>query len=89
MSIVGTEFPIKSYSDQTIEDFLRKIDGVYSKTSSGQKLWFIESDKTKHISKLIKEQKSGYFEKRTFHSSSAKPAKDCFYKDNYVYKYKR
>lgn len=91
MCMIGKKFAIEKNSKVDVENFLTKIDGVHSKIArGGQKLWFIENENTKHIKKLILEQKSFNKDKPKYeYEYEHKSSKECFYKDNYVYKYKR
>lgn len=86
--MIGKKFAVERNSKTDVENFLTKIDGVHSKIARGQKLWFIDNENTKHIKKLILEQKSFKQEKPKI-DYEHKSTKECFYKDNYVYKYKR
>lgn len=90
MYIIGKKLAAGASSSNGTADFLSQIEGVYTKTSLGRKLWFIENEKTKHICKLIMGQKpepERY--KKLRPEKNVKPLKECFYADNYVYKYKR
>lgn len=89
MYIIGKQLAAGTSPSIDTESFLSQIDGVYTKVSLGRKLWFIENEKTKHISKLIMEQKPPLRYEKLRPEKNVKPLKECFYADNYVYKYKR
>lgn len=89
-------------ADKTLHEihcYLRNIDGVYCSENPGGFLnWFVQSKEMKHITNFIIAQKPSQLK----HSCNKtinewvdtceypkSNRKECFYKDNYVYKYRR
>lgn len=80
-----------------IEDYMASIDGVYCIGARGGSVkWYIRSEESAHIQKLIQKQKRHVerspspkkFVAKKIENISVEP-KECFFKDNYAYKYKR
>lgn len=79
-----------------IKDYMASIDGVYCMARGGSVQWYIQSEESAHIQKLIQKQKRHVerspspkkFVAKKFLNKSTEP-KECFFKDNYAYKYKR
>lgn len=74
------------------KQYLESIDGVYSvKSHMDEELWFLNSQMSQHITRMIREQKPArdvVIEPRKS-AGSGEPKDVCFYKDNYAYRQKR
>lgn len=86
-----------------IKQYMASIDGVYCiGARAGPAKWYIHSDETVHIKKMIQKQKRSTerspVSKRSPVSrrivtkqflNKTTETEECFFKDNYAYKYKR
>lgn len=85
----GGNWPYLEKSSSDVFDYLSSIESVYcERGADGVQRWFVESERTKHISKLIRKQKKPekkYIQYK-FPSNDASSNSTCFYKDNILYK---
>lgn len=77
---------------------MNSIDGVHGiETRGGSIKWYVRSDETVHIRKMLQQQRrsterSPTIVKKTatkVNANKTVAAEECFFKDNYAYKYKR
>lgn len=96
-AFIGTPWQMANKTFDNIKNYMESIDGVFCiESHAGPIKWFIHSKETVHIRKMIQEQrrssecspKSRKFVSKQFLNKTI-DAKECFFKDNYVYKYKR
>lgn len=94
---IGKPWQMADRTWNEIEDYMASIDGVYCMGARGDSMkWYIRSEESAHIQKLILKQKRQIERSpspkkcvaKKFASNSIEP-KECFFKDNYAYKYKR
>lgn len=101
---IGKPWQMADKTFDEIQHYMGSIDGVYCIGSrGGLAKWYIQSEETVHIQKMIQKQKrstdrSPISKKRStdrslittnnFLNKTVQP-KECFFKDNYAYKYKR
>lgn len=58
IDLIGEPFPYADRSFSEIKIFLENIDDVYSvRSSTGDLLWYVNSEHAQHITKMIEEQK--------------------------------
>lgn len=81
-----------------IKNYMNSIDGAYGIETRGASIkWYVRSDETVHIKKLIQQQRRSTEHSPTVVKKNATKVNanktvatvECFFKDNYAYKYKR
>lgn len=103
--LTGEKWKLRDKSIKEIDNYMKHIDGVYCTKTPTNCVWHINSAKLEHIAKLISQQKtrSPYqrtVRKRNLNKSSESNIsnhrekypvnpRECFFRDNYIYKYSR
>lgn len=74
-----------------IYNYLNSMDCVYCiKSPSGEIKWYVNSENSIHITKLIREQKSNIQKQKPQKMlNDSINGNDCFFKDNIIYRHMR
>lgn len=94
---IGMPWQMADKTFDEIKQYMGCIDGVYCIGARGcPAKWFIRSEETVHIKKMIQNQKRSAERSPNLKRMATKQflnktvaAQECFFKDNYAYKYKR
>lgn len=102
--LCGADFALLTSGFKTAKKYLLSIEGVFYKRVDGCYFWYVKSEKSEHIKKMVKEQKPPRHApmKRLHpfgnnHYSNDMPRKrfqssdnfnSCYFKDNYNYRLK-